>query len=103
MSKKATPDPRRPVLILDTHRGIYFGYLVDEQNAGRTVVVENARHCFTYGVHPGHEGTYGLASGGPVKGSRIGPRWSGKIHDVSKVIDCTPAAVERWESSEWGK
>ena len=91
----------KPVVILDKHRGIYFGYLVSTHENGNAVKLKNARHCFYYGVHEGHKGTYGLASGGPVSDSKIGPRVNMLVRDVAKVIDCAPSAVKRWESAQW--
>tara|TARA_Y100000310_G_C20460086_1_gene704915 strand:- start:21 stop:320 length:300 start_codon:yes stop_codon:yes gene_type:complete len=93
----------RPVLILDCHRGIYFGYLVEELDGGKTVILENARHCF-YFVKPAkeHEGVYGLATIGPQKGSRVGPRVDMKVMDVTKIVTCTSVAVVAWEAARWG-
>jgi hypothetical protein len=93
---------KRPVLVTDTHRGIYFGYLLEELEGGNAVRLERMRHCFTYNCFSGHCGVYGLATGGPGPGSRIGPPVMAKIRDVSKVVDCTVEAVERWESAKWG-
>jgi len=101
MSAKGKPDGKRAVLITDTHRGIYFGYLVEELEGGNAVRLENARHCWSYVCLPDHPGVYGLASGGPGPGSRIGPRWNGKVRDVSKVVDVSASAVAKWEAAEW--
>ena len=94
--------PKRPVLVTDTHRGIYFGYLVKHDIPNRTVKLEGMRHCFYYTLTDANEGTYGLATSGPAKGSKIGPCVNATIHDVSKVVDCSVSAVDRWESATWG-
>lgn len=97
-----TKAKNRAVLVLDTHRGIYFGYLVSTTNAGRTVTLEGARHCFYFpAAETGNKGVYGLATVGPAKGAKIGPRVTMTVHDVSKVVDCTPDAVTAWEKAEW--
>lgn len=89
-----------PVLILDTHRGIYFGYL---KSVKETIVkLVNARHCFYYSAGPENQkGTYSLATIGPQKGSKIGPRVNLTIMDVCKIVDCTEQAVKQWESGKW--
>jgi len=98
-TKKKT---KRAVMILDTHRGIYFGYLVKTSNAGRTVTLEGARHCFYFPVaKAGHKGVYGLATVGPRKDAKIGPRVNMDVHDVAKIIDCTDKAIKAWEGASW--
>ena len=93
---------KRAVLVTDIHRGVYFGYLVEELEGGKAVVLENARHAWYWRVDASnHPGIYGLTSGGPAKGSKIGARFNGKIRDVSKIIDVKPEAVARWESQGW--
>ena len=41
---------QRPVVIFDTHRGVYFGYLVSVTNQGSTVKLTGARHCFYWSI-----------------------------------------------------
>ncbi len=100
--KKKTANGLRAVVVTDTHRGICFGYLRETKHDGKTVVLEGMRHCFYYAVHTGHQGINGLATGGPAKGSQIGPRCTATINDVAKVIECTPEAIARWEAAGWG-
>jgi len=95
-------EKKRYVMILDFHRGIYFGKLVATRNNERTVDVEEGRHCFRYGVaEAGHRGVYGLAIVGPAAGAKIGPAVKMTIHDVAKIVECTPEAVERWKKIIW--
>ena len=97
----ATEKKNKPVVILDRHRGIYFGYLVKELEGGNAVRLENARHCYYYSAIKENEGTYGLATHGPGKNSKVGPRVNMKVRDVAKIIDTTKEAVERWEKATW--
>lgn len=90
----------KPVLILDKHRGIYFGYLKSTKEGGNAVVLEGARHCFYY-TATGAKGVYSLAVTGPGPGSKIGPRVCMTVRDVSKVVDCAEAAVTAWENASW--
>jgi hypothetical protein len=93
---------KKPVLILDTHRGIYFGDLVAKYDNDARVKLKNARHCFYFPVAElGHKGVYGLATVGPAKGAKVGPRVDMIIRDVAKIVTCTPSAVARWESATW--
>jgi len=100
-----TSDEKRPVLVLDKHRGIYFGYLVERMENGNAAKLVRARHCFYFSVNPdvNHLGVYGLATLGPAKGSKIGPRVDLEIRDISKIVDCEEAAIKAWEKAEWGK
>lgn len=96
------PTKKKAVVVFDTHRGIYFGYLVKTENAGRTVTLKNARHCFYFPIaEAGHRGVYGLATVGPGEGSRVGPKVTMTVHDVSKVVNCEPQAVKLWEKAQW--
>ena len=89
------------VVVTNKHRGIYFGYVVSELEGGNALRLERARHCYRYTYHQGHEGTWGLASGGPADGSQVGPRVTMTVRDVASVAECTPEAVERWEAAKW--
>ncbi len=96
---------KKPVIIFDTHRGFYFGYLVSKTNQGKTVKLERARHCFYLRTKKegGHVGNYSAASYGPCSGSKIGPCVTMTINDVSKIVECSDEAVERWEKvNTWG-
>ena len=92
---------KRPVLVTDTHRGVYFGYLKKIENAGKTVHLEGMRNAFYYRVK-GEKGVYALAVSGPAPGSKVGPRVNAQVNDVSKIVDCTSAATEQWEAAAWG-
>lgn len=92
------------ILVTNTHRGIYFGQLIRNGNQGKTVVLENARHCFYFSAVSGHEGTFGLATHGPGDGSKTGPVVSLMIiNDVSTKTLCSDEAIKRWKEATWGK
>ena len=94
---------KKPVVVLDKHRGIYFGYLVSTLENGNAVKLKGARHCFYYTRVKSHEGTYGLASYGPGEGSKVGPVVTMLVRDVAKIVDCTPIAEENWNRAIWGE
>ena len=95
---------KKPVLVLDSHRGAYFGYLVSRTNCGKTVRLSGARHCFYFITKKtdGQSGVYSLATAGPQPGSKIGPRVTMTVNDVTKIIDCSEGAVSLWEQATWG-
>lgn len=100
MATKKTAE--RPVMILDTHRGIYYGYLVWESEDQSRVKLERARHCFYFAASGNDKGVYSLATVGPCNGSKIGPRVTMTIRDVSKIVDVTEEAAASWNSAKWG-
>ncbi len=101
-SKSRTQSPR-PVLVTDIHRGIYFGYLLEFKEDIGVVRLENARHCWYFNCAGGEQsGPYSLATHGPEEGSKIGPPCTMTIRDVSKVVDVSRRAAERWVSLGWG-
>lgn len=88
---------RRPVLVTTAHRGVFFGYLVEERDGGKTVVLRGARCAIRFNTTGGF---LELAGVGPNSGSRIGTRAVEiKLYDVTSVADCTEAAVAAWEAA----
>jgi len=98
-----TKEKEQAVLILDIHRGIYFGYLKATKNHERTVVLERARQAYYYTTknEDGEKGVYALATSGPQDGSKIGPRVTITVHDVGKIVECTELAIAAWEKQIW--
>lgn len=92
-----------PVMVLDCHRGIYFGYLNKVLEGGNAVILDKARHCFYYSApkEAGEAGVYSLATIGPQEGSKVGPRVKMKIRNVSKIVDVSSRALLAWESASW--
>jgi hypothetical protein len=93
---------KKAVVIFDSHRGICFGYLEKITNAGKTVKLSGARHCF-YFVEPpsGNKGVFSLGTIGPQDGSKISPRVTVTINDVTSIVECTQDAVVQWEKIVW--
>ena len=97
-------ETKKPVVVTDYHRGIVFGYLVETLEGGNAVRLENARHCYGYVIEENDDGDKGfcaLATVGPCEGSKIGPRVNMIVRDISKIIDCSDEAVEKWEEAKW--
>ena len=89
----------RAVLVTTSHRGVFFGYATDTD--GAVIKLRAARNCFYWPTE--NKGFLGLASVGPLSGSRIGPAADIEIRDITCVAVCTPAAVEAWERAPWNK
>lgn len=94
----ATPEPTlgRPVLITTEYRGVFFGYATD--TSGDTVILNNARNCIYW---PSAQGGFGgLATVGPVRGSRIGERVTKlELRKVTSVAEVTEDAAAAWEAA----
>ena len=68
---------------------------------GEIIKLRGARNCLYWSSDV--RGFVGLAESGPTTGCRVGPAAPKMtLFDVTSVIECTPEAVERWESAPWG-
>lgn len=97
MAKRATTSKERAVVVTTAHRGVFFGYAKD--TSGAIVRLRAARCCLYWPVE--NKGFIGLASMGPVKGSRVGPAADIELRDITSVIACTPDAAKAWEVAPW--
>ena len=86
----------RPVLVTTEFRGVFFGYADD--TSGDTITLTNARNCIYW---PSENGGFGgLASDGPVKGSRIGARVEKlELRKITSVAEVSADAVTAWENA----
>ena len=86
----------RPVLVTTEFRGVFFGYADD--TSGDTIALTNARNCIYW---PSENGGFGgLASEGPVKGSRIGARVEKlELRKIASVAEVSADAVTAWENA----
>ena len=90
-----------PVLVTTDKRGVFFGYVVESPaSLAGEIELSDARNCiyWTTEMH----GVFGLASRGPSKDCRIGPKVSWlRLSGVTSVALCTPEAAGRWEEEPW--
>ena len=89
----------RAVVVTTKHRGVFFGYAADTD--GEQISLRAARCCVYWPT--GQKGFMGLASAGPMDGSRIGPAADIALRDITSVIECTPDAVKAWEKAPWSR
>jgi len=89
----------RAVVVTTKHRGVFFG--MAEKTDGEQIKLRAARCCLYWPI--GQKGFMGLASVGPLNGSRVGPAADITLRDITSVIECTPEAVSAWERAPWSK
>lgn len=87
------------VLVTTAHKGVFFGYTNDY--SGKSIDLRAARNCVYWPTE--QKGFLGLASDGPVKGSRIGPAADLLLHDITSVAKVTEAAEKAWLSAPWSR
>jgi len=92
----------RPVLVMTGLRGVFFGYATDVD--GETVRITRARNVFSWALPPAAEkGILGLASVGPMPGSKLGARAPAlTLRNITAVAECSAEAVARFEAATWG-
>lgn len=92
----------RAVLVTTENRGVFFGFLADEDNqAPASVTLTDGRNCIYWSDST--KGFLGLASDGPDEHCRVGPKASRfTVYGVTSIADVTQDAVARWESAPWG-
>lgn len=88
-----------PVVVTTSHRGVFFGY-VEDATLKETMTLKRARMCVYWPSEV--KGVLGLATIGPISGSKIGPAVTSlTINNIDALMEMTPKAVAQWESSPW--
>jgi len=87
------------VLVTTAHKGVFFGYATE--TSGTTIKLRAARNCIYWPSE--QKGFLGLASEGPIKGSRVGPAADIEVRDITCVAECTEAAASAWERAPWSR
>ena len=98
-NRKKTNGAERAVVVTTQHRGVFFGYA--KETDGAIINLRAARNCLYWPTE--NKGFMGLASIGPVNGSRIGPAADIALRDITSVIECTTDAVQAWENAPWSR
>lgn len=89
---------QRAVLVTTEFRGVFFGYLVEDK-APERVALKSARCCLYW--PSSNKGFVGLATFGPMDGSRVGPPADIDLFKITSILVVTDEAVKRWESAPW--
>lgn len=87
----------RAVLVTTAHRGVFFGYTTDA--TGAIVALRRGRNCIYW--PPENRGFVGLASLGPLQGSKVGPPADMELRDITAVVAVTRQAIDLWEAGPW--
>jgi hypothetical protein len=87
----------RPVVVTTAHRGVFFGYATD--TTGDTIFLRRCRNA-VYWVST-VKGFVGLATTGPLEGSRVGPAADLTLRNITAVVECSADAASRWEGAPW--
>ncbi len=93
------PAAEKAVVVTTAHRGVFFGYAAD--TSGTTIKLRDARNCVYWPAKT--KGFLGLASTGPLEGSRVGPKADIELRDITCVAYCSPAAIDAWERAPWSE
>lgn len=88
----------KAILVTTQHRGVFFGYVADDQDmAARTMRLDNARCAISWATK---NGVAELAEIGPNRNSKIGSRANiAALHEITAVWECTEEAVKAWEAA----
>ena len=96
---------RVPVMVTtdNTKRGVFFGYAVAPVDYLATEIeLFDFRMCVYWSADT--HGVFGLASKGPGADCRVSPSAPHVgLTGITSIADCTPEAVEAWESEPWGE
>ena len=91
------PPAERAVMVTTVNRGVFFGYAT--KTDGETIALRRARNVIYWPTQ--NRGFLGLASEGPLQGSRVGPAADIELRAITCVAAVTDAAVARFEAQPW--
>jgi hypothetical protein len=98
MAKK-TNQNNRAVVVCTDKRGVFFGY-TDAPVGADPIIMTEVRMCQYWSAAT--KGVLGLASTGPMGGSRVGPPIpKAELRGVTAVLDCSSEAEKRWLAGIW--
>jgi hypothetical protein len=93
----------RAIVVCTAKRGVFFGYApgsAQEIVERGSVTLQRARMCTYWSAST--KGVLGLASIGPMHGSRIGPMVPEMAcGEITAVLVCSGEAAEVWETCPW--
>ena len=94
---KAAP---RKVVVTTKDKGIFFGTVKEDSKLPAEITLTDCRNAVYYPAQV--KGFLGLASSGPMQGSRIGPAAPEvRLFDVTSVATCSEEAAVQWEKGLW--
>jgi hypothetical protein len=101
MKERQVPTAKKRFVVVTTeHRGVFGGYLNGSDDTDKTVSLTEAQMCVYW--HQSVRGVLGLASTGPLKGSRVSPAVPKiTLQGVTLIMDATSDAEKAWQSRPW--
>lgn len=93
--KKELSTPKA-VLVTTEFRGVFFGYIKDDNKLPAEITLNGVRNCISWSSDVG--GFLGLASSGPTSNCRIGKRVDEiTLYKITSVTPVDEAAANTWE------
>jgi hypothetical protein len=88
----------RHVLITTQHRGVFAGFIADDQDiTARSMPLKDAKMAIYWGTT---RGVMELCKDGPTKTSKISlPADIPALHDITAVFEITPKASAKWRDA----
>lgn len=88
----------KPVIITTAHRGVFFGYISNDQDLeAKSMPLKQAKMAIYWGTT---KGVAQLANSGPTEKSRIGAEANiPMLHDITVIFDVTPEAEAKWKTA----
>ena len=87
----------KAVLVTTEFRGVFFGYVKDDQNLPGEITLTNVRNCIYWSADCG--GFLGLAAGGPTSQCKIGTQVPElRLFKVTSVTPVSNEAAKKWNS-----
>lgn len=86
----------KPVLVTTEFRGVFFGYLKNDNKAPAEITLTKARNCIYWSSDC--NGFLGLAATGPTSQCKIGAMVEAiTLYKITSVTPVTKGASEKWE------
>ena len=84
----------RPVIVCTEFRGVFFGY--SEDTSGDPIHLQDARMAIYFGTT---RGVMELAKTGPTASSKISAKADIEVRKITAVLEVSPQAMDKWEST----
>lgn len=88
-------DNKKAVIVTTQFRGVFFGWLADEDRGERFKLV-GARNVIYWSADV--VGFLGLAANGPTSGCKIGPAADIELFGVTSITDVSDRALVAWQA-----
>ena len=88
----------KAVLVTTEFRGVFFGYVKEDENSPAQITLTSARNCIYW--HKSCGGFMGLATNGPNSECRIGAQVPEiTLYKITSVTSVTDHATKAWDAA----